>query len=303
MTQASGSRHSVAYVNETTFGTTPTTPTMLQFRNTGTTLKASKDNFVSEEIRNDRHVVDLRHGLKQIGGDLNFEYCPGYLDDFLEKALFGTWSTNVLKAGTTAGYFSIERAFADVSEYHQFTGCMVNTMSLNIVPNDMVKGTFGIVGKDVTVASTALDSSVTAADTDPPFDGFTGSILEGGGAANNVTSLTIDLNNNLDPSFVIGADTTPNILSGQSIVTGTLTSFFESETLLNKFRNETECSVSVTLEGVSGWDHTILIPRVKYTAGEVDVTSANDGLLVNMPFHALRDSTEATNIKITRTAV
>jgi hypothetical protein len=300
MAQAQGSRHSISYVNEVTFGTTPVTPSMLELRNTGTTLKASKDNFVSEEIRNDRQIVDMRHGLKKIGGDINFELTYGAFDDFLEAALFGTWAANVLKAGTTAKFFSIERAFADVSEYHLFTGCMVNTLSLNIAPNAMVTGTLGIIGKNVTVSGTAADASITPAAANPPFDGFTGTISEGGSGVDNVTSLTLELNNNLNPAFVIGSDVTPQILAGRSILTGTLQAFFESETLLNKFLNETESSISVTLEGVSGGDHTILIPRIKYTAGDVDVTTADDGLLISLPFQAMRDSSEATNFKITR---
>ena len=79
-----------------------------------------------------------------------------------------------------------------------------------------------------------------------------------------------------------------------------MTAFFESETLLNKFLSETESSLSVTLEGASGGDITILVPRIKYTAGDVDVTNADDGLLITMPFQAMRDSSEATNLKITR---
>ena len=302
MAQAQGSRHSISYVAESTFGTTPGTPSMIELRNTGTTFATRKDNFVSNEIRNDRQVVDLRHGVRRADGDINFELSYGAFDDFLEAALFGTWSTNVLKAGVTPKFFTIERAFADASEYWPFTGCMVNSMSLEITPNGMVTGSFGIIGTGtMTPASSALDASVTAAPTNPPFDGFTGSIEEGGGAVNNVTGLSIALNNNLNPTYVVGSDTAPQILAGQSILTGTSTHFFESEALLNKFLAETESSIEVTLEGISGGDITILIPRVKYTSADVDVTNANDGLLVSMPWHALRDSSETTNLKITRT--
>lgn len=300
MAQAQGARHSIAYVPEVTFGTTPGTPSMLELRNTGTTLAVRKDNFVSEEIRADRQIVDLRHGVRRADGDINVELCYGAHDDFLEAALFGSWSTNVLKAGTTAKFFTIERAFADVSEYWPFTGCMVNTMTMTIIPNGMVSTTFGIIGNGaMTPASSALDASVTAAATHPPFDGFTGSITEGGSAA-QIASMSIELANNLSPSYIVGTDTAPQILAGRSICTGTVSAWFESEALLNKFLNETESSLSVTLEGISGGDLTILIPRIKYTAGAVDVTNADDGLLVSLPFQAMRDSSEATNIKITR---
>lgn len=300
MVQSQGARHSVSYVAESTFGTTPGTPSMLEFRNTGTTLGVQKDSFTSEEIRNDRQIVDMRHGVRKASGDLNFELSYGAFDDWLEAVMFSTWSTNVLKAGVTAKSFTVERAFADVSEFQPFTGVMANTMSLNIVPNGMVTGTLGLIGTGVmTPASSALDAAVSAAAANPPFDGFTGSITEGGSSA-QVTSLDIEINNNLNPVYVIGSDTAPQVLAGRSIVTGNLSAFFESEALLNKFLAETESSLSVTLEGAAGGDLTILLPRIKYTAASLDVTNADDGILVQMPWQALRDVSEATNIKITR---
>lgn len=300
MVQSQGSRHSISYVPEVTFGVTPGTPSMVELRNTGTTLAVQKDSFTSEEIRNDRQIVDMRHGVRRATGDVNFELSYGAFDDWLEAALFSTWATNVLKVGVTPKSFTVERAFADISEFQPFTGVMVNSMSLNIVPNAMVTGSFGLIGAGLmTPASTALDAAVTAAASNPPFDGFTGTITEGGGAA-SVTSLSLELNNNLAPVYIIGSDTAPQILAGRSILTGTLTSFFESEAMLNKFLAETESSLSLTLEGASGGDLTILLPRIKYTAATVDVSNADDGILVQMPFQALRDASEATNIKITR---
>jgi hypothetical protein len=266
-------------------------------------LNVVKDNFVSNEIRNDRQIVDSRHGLKRIEGDINFELGYGYLDDFLEAALFGSWTTNVLKAGTTAKYFSIERAFNDVAQFMVFKGCMIDRLTLNVQPNAMITGSFGIVGKDVAVSGATVDAGggITAAATNAPYDGFAGAISEGGGAVDNITQLTLELQNNLAPSFVVGLDTTPQILAGRSMLTGEVTAFFESATLFNKFLNETESSISFTLTGLgSAGDQTWLIPRVKYNAGNVNVQNADDGLLVTMPFQALRDSTEATNLKITR---
>lgn len=304
MAQAQGSRHSVAFIAESTFGTTPATPEFTDLPNTGCTLRTVKDNFMSETIRNDRQIVDHRHGLKRIEGDLNFEAAYGNFDEWLEAALFGTWSTDVLKAGTTAKSFTVERAFNDVSEFHLFTGVMVNSLSLDIEPNAMVTGTMGLIGQDMTVASSTADNAggITAAAANDPFDGFTGSIQEGGGSVDNVTSFSLSLENNLAPAFVVGSDTTPQVLAGRSVLTGSLTSFFESETLLNKFLNETESSLQVVLTDPDGNSWTIDVPRIKYTGADVDVTNADEGVLAVMPWQALRDSSEETNLKITRAA-
>lgn len=300
MAQAQGSRHSISYIPEVTFGVTPSTPSMIEFRSTGTTLAVRKDNFVSNEIRNDRQITDLRHGAKRADGDLNFELSYGAFDDWLEGALMGAWSTNVLKAGVTPKSFTVERAHADISEYHPFKGVMVNTMSLNVVPNAMITGAFGVIGAGaMTAASSPLDASVTAATGHPPFDGFTGSLTEGGSAA-LVTSISLELNNNLNPVYVVGSDIANNTFLGRSILTGSLSALFETEAMLNKFLAETESSLSVTLEGLAGGDLTIAVPLLKYTSADYDVSNADDGILLNMNWQALRDDSEATNMKITR---
>jgi len=73
MTIATGSRHDMAYIAETTFGTTPATPAFTPIRHTGTTLGLSKDAIESEELREDRQIAHFRHGNKSVSGDINFE--------------------------------------------------------------------------------------------------------------------------------------------------------------------------------------------------------------------------------------
>lgn len=301
MAQGHSSRHSVRYVAESTFGTTPTTPTFIDIPNTGSTLKVAKNTFVSQTVRNDRQINDMRHGVRRAEGNINFELAYGDFDTFLEAALMGSWSTNVLKTGTTLAPFSIERAFADISEFWNFKGCLINTLSLNIQPDAMVTGSFGIIGSGLmTPASSTAANSVTAASAYDPFDAFSGSITEGGASA-NITALSMELNNGLVGSYIVGSETAPQVNYGQSNLTGSLTAWFESETLLNKFLAETESEVVLTLAGITGGDLAIDIPRIKFTDGAVDVQNANDGLLAVMPWQALYSSGDASNIVITRT--
>ena len=88
---ANGSRHSMRYVAESTYGTTPATPALKPIRHTGTTLGLSKESLQSEEIRDDRQIADFRHGAYQVGGDVNFELSFASFDDLLEAVLLGTW--------------------------------------------------------------------------------------------------------------------------------------------------------------------------------------------------------------------
>lgn len=100
MTIANGSQHSLAYVPEVTFGTTPASPSFLPLRHTGTTLGLSKGAIESAELRNDRQVKDFRHGNKSIAGDVNIEMSYGSHDDLLEAVLEGTWSTAISESVT-----------------------------------------------------------------------------------------------------------------------------------------------------------------------------------------------------------
>lgn len=300
---ATGARHEIGFIAEATWGTTPATPAMKRLRHTSSNLGLTKQTITSSEIRADRQISDLRHGNRQVGGDVAFEFSFGSFDDFLESALFGAWATNVLKAGTTMKSFTIERYFADITQYMQMTGCVVNQLSLRIAPNAMVTGSMSIIGKDMVMSGTTLDAAGGYDDTttNSPFDSFSGTLSEGGSNIATVTALELNLDNGLTPAMVVGSATSPQLLTGASNLTGSLTAYFENLTLLNKFINETESSLSIALNtDGTGKDYTLLIPRLKYTGGELPVTAANEGILLNMPFQALRDPTEASNIKITR---
>lgn len=301
MAFATSARHGLSYVAETAFGTTPATPSMLNLRNTSVGLNLAKDTFVSAEIRSDRQIADLRHGVKKPAGDIGFELSYGAFDDFLAAALFGDWVTDTLKAGVVLHSFTMERLFADIGQYQVFTGAVVNQMKLTIVPNDMVKGTFSLLAKDSTASGTSLGAPTDVATFDA-FDGFSGTITEGGTTIATVSSLDLTLDNNISPTFVVGANTTPQMVPGQSNLTGTVTAYFADATMLNKFINETESSIALTLEDTAGNSLAISIPRVKYTGGELPVQDTSDPIMLNMPFQALRDDTAGTNLSLTRTA-
>ena len=123
MTIATGSRHNLSYVLESTFGTTPANPSFTPIRHTGTTLGLSKDSIESEELREDRQVAHYRHGNKSVTGDVNFELSYGGLDALLEATLCGTWATNVLLAGTTRRSYTIERHHQHHTRHHTWCCC------------------------------------------------------------------------------------------------------------------------------------------------------------------------------------
>ena len=64
-------------------------------RRVSSTLALSKDTYQSNEIRGDRQIVDFRHGVKRVQGNISGELSPLTYADFFEAAFRGTWEAAV----------------------------------------------------------------------------------------------------------------------------------------------------------------------------------------------------------------
>ena len=303
MAFAQGSRSSLSFITESTFGTTPAGNfTNLPFSTHS--LNLTKDRVAGTDIQADRMARVDRHGNRQVGGDIVVDLRDGDFDAFLESAMLNTWATNVLKVGTTPKFFSIEDYAADIDQARVFTGMSVSTIGISLAPNQMVTTTFGMVGKDMTMSAT--EKTQDAASGAAPFDAYSGDISIGnvGGAAPVaiVTALDFTLNNSYAPTFVIGDDSAPSLEYGRAEVEGTLTAYFEDAALINRFLNETETEIEVSVDDPTGANsYTFQFPRVKINSADVGVDGPTSRM-ISMSFVALYDATEETNLKITRPA-
>jgi len=303
MAFAQGSRSSLSYIVESTFGTTPAGNfTNLPFSTHS--LNLTKDRVAGNDIQADRMPRVDRHGNRQVSGDIVADLRDADYDAFLESAMLNTWDTVTLKVGTTPKFFSIEDYAADIDQARVFTGMSVSTMGVSLAPNQMVTTTFGMVGKDMTISGT--EKTQDAASGAAPFDSYSGDIGIGnvGGASSVaiVTGLDFTLTNSFAPTFVIGDDSAPSLEYGRAEVEGTLTAYFEDAALINRFLNETETEIEVSVDDPTGANaYTFLFPKVKINSADVGVDGPNSRI-INMSFVALYDATEGTNLKITRPA-
>lgn len=305
MAFAQGSRSSLSYIVESTFGTTPAGNfTNLPFSTHS--LNLTKDRVAGNDIQADRMPRVDRHGNRQVAGDIAVDLRDADYDAFLESAMLNTWDgiTHTLKVGTTPKFFSIEDYAADIDQARVFTGCSVSSLAISLAPNQMVTTTFGMVGKDMSVG--AVEKTQDAASGAAPFDAYSGDISIGnvGGAAPVaiVTSLDFTLTNSFAPTFVIGDASAPSLEYGRAEVEGTLTAYFEDATLINRFLNETETEIEVSVDDPTGANsYTFSFPRVKINSADVGVDGPTSRM-ISMSFVALYDATEGTNLKITRPA-
>ena len=301
MAFAQGSRSRLAFGVESTFGTAATSYTNVPY-NTHS-LNLSKERVAGNEIQPDRMPRVDRHGNRSVAGDITVDLRDTAYDDLIESAMLSTFSTGVIKVGTTPKFLTLEDYAADIDQARLFTGCAVSTMGVSMAPNQMVTATFGMVGKDMTISAT--EQTVSAAGVGEPFDAYSGDLkvanVDGIGAASAlsiVTSVDFTVTNSFAPTFVVGDDAAPALEFGRAEIEGTITAYFEDLSLVNRFLNETESAIEVSVADPSANTMTFLFPRVKFNAADIPVDGPTSRV-VTLPFVALYDDTELTNLKIT----
>lgn len=300
-------RVNLKYVPETVYGTTPVDSASWKYtRFTGESITATTNRTDSSEIRSDRNIAASPKTSRQVSGGLDVEVSPTTFDDFIEAAMCSTWTANVLEVGTTKSSFSIEKHFEDLGKFQVFTGMRVGQMSLNINYGDIMTSSFQFMGNGETrPATTAVGAgSVAAADTNDVYNGTSdvGSIsIDGSSTGFCLTSLTVDLNNNLREITCIGQEFPDDISYGSATVTGTFEAYLTDElwALFDSVADNDDVAITFPVtDGVNSY--TFLFPRVKISADSAQAGSKDSDVMVSFTYTALLDDTEATSFRITR---
>lgn len=309
MAFASGSLLQIRYVPEATPGTTPVAPDVAShnaLRVTGSSLKYDLKSETSKEIRADRATTDLALVSASASGGLNFELSYGEFDPFLEAALQGTWTADVLKHGSSMRYFSVEEGFSDVNQFRVFRGMALNKLSLSFETGAILGGSLDFIGMNAAVGgATFMPGTTTASKTGGVMNSVVGvgNIKEGGAALSGVAikSLKLDVDNSLRGQEAIGTLGFVGIGSGTIQVTGSVEAYFSNATLYNKFLNNTATSLSWEAADTAGNKYLFELPHVKFSAGDITGGSLNSDIMVSLSYTALLDSVSGTMIKVTRT--
>ena len=128
------------------------------------------------------------------------------------------------------------------------------------------------------------------------MDSFTGALLEDGVPLSSVTNISLEINNGIEPLFVVGQKGAACTGIGKFAVTATITSFFENTDLLEKFLTETESTLQFDASA-NGQTYRFILPRIKYVSGQPD-TSGDEDITVELGVRALIDADSKTTITI-----
>lgn len=312
MAFSQGSRSSLSFITEETFGTTPVDSDFKNLPFSTQSLNLSKDRLAGTDIQADRMARVDRHGNRQTAGDIVVDLRDADYDTLLECAMLSSFDAgdHTMKVGVIPKFLSIEDYAADIDKARLFTGMTVSTMAISLAPNQMVTTTFGMVGKDMTVSGD--EKTQVAATGAAPFDSYSGDIGIGNVGSPStvaiVTSLDFTLTNSYAPTFVIGDDSAPSLEFGRAEVEGTMTVYFENADLITRFLNETETAIQVSVDDPTGANaYTFDFPRVKINSADVGVDGPTSRM-ISLSFVALRDNRLVanggleTNLMITRPA-
>jgi hypothetical protein len=352
-------------------------------RRVSSTLSLAKNTYQSAEIRNDRQIVDFRHGTMRAEGNIAGELSLGTYFDLFEAAhrdtrtvttpvdqttltsIVASVSASTLTfaggdpvaAGLRAGMMVRLSATGTANDNHNFTiigfsgtnnrvltvdpkpvadiAAPVTTFTLTapgastIVPStNFVKRKFGfeIFHEDLNVARLYQECRIGSYRMALPATGmgtteFTvmgrsqfnpvsgpyfvdplpetgtavlaavnGSLFFGTEKIGVATSADITMNLTPTPAEVIGQNYSAEIFLGRANVTGTITAFLDSQTLIDDFINETEVSFLLTMNAGSAPDSpamTVFMPRLKFGTAAVNLTGEG-GQSVSLSFQALK---------------
>lgn len=300
---ADSSRAQLRYVVEAQPGVTPDAPTMKNLRFTGESLSAARTTASSAEIRADRNIADLITTGESATGDINVEYSFGTYDDFLESALQGVWTDNVLKNGVTRKSFTIEKEFSDVGKFEYFRGCEVTQMAINMSASQFVTGSFGIMARKSESGSASIATVKAPATTTPVFNTtyhMTGLTINGGVYSDGIQSLAFSLNNNAREQRQIGSKDLAGVGMGSALLTGTLNCYFGNATVItDAYDTDTPVEIQFIL-AAAGSLYTVTLPAVKFSGKKHVAGGINTDVQLEMTFQSVIDDVEKCEIKIER---
>lgn len=216
------------------------------------------------------------------------------------------WFGDYIRNGTTQTSLTIERGFLaqTTPTYIVQTGMVAGQLSLNYATEALVTGSFTFMGLTGAQSTVALDASPDAATTNAIMSANVnvGRIAESGAAVltpNFVRSATINVNNNLRQITAVGNVGAVDIGEGECMVTGTLETYFGSNSLLTKLLAGTVGSINIRTQK-SSQAIILTLPRVTFTDGSPSAGQKNSDVMLPLGFSASIDSTTNSNVQLDR---
>ena len=211
-----------------------------------------------------------------------------------------TVNTSRLTHGTTQESFTIERASPDISQYMAYSGMTPSKMSLNLASGSLTTVSFDFMGKDATRdGSTQLPGTAVASHSYDVHSGVTGStclLWEAGVPITGtyVKSVSLSFDNALRSQAAICSLGAVGIGSGTINLSGSLSVYFADGALFDKFKANTNSSITFSSLDSSGNGYVFTVPIANISSWKTTAGGKDQDMMVDVQFIGLRDAANAT---------
>jgi hypothetical protein len=181
-----------------------------------------------------------------------------------------------------------------------YTGMKVNTWSVTASATEILKSTFGLLGRaedyDYDVA---IPTYSEAPEVNDPFSGFNGAV-EIDGESKCILSFEFSLNNNLNTDkFCIGDRFRNSLPEALKEITGTITMEFTDLMFYKKFIDGTSAILTVEFDllGDGTEKMKFILPKIEFN-GTTPTAGSRDAMNQELPFTAMWDDAPADTILV-----
>lgn len=212
-----------------------------------------------------------------------------------------------MKNGTTQKSYSIEVAYPTTGLYEVFKGCVLDGLDMTIAVEQMISGTYMVMGQRGSGASTTPLSSTAA----HYKTASTSSVMQAVDNIPNVRvagidyaarSISMRIANGGAAQKVVGSIGAQAIRSGTFTVTGQITAYFSSITEYNKMIANQQSSLLLVTQDSAGNAYSWWMPKVKYGAVSVPVQGQDTDVICTLDYQAVYDSLLGATIHVQRFA-
>lgn len=318
----------LASVFETTRGQTPTTtPSWDIQRVTGEGLTFNPTATFSNEMDATRNVRDSILTGGEVSGDINFELSwNAPWQDLLSSVMCNNWGSipagvtgnnhetgpdddtdrpwgaDDLFVGSSLKTYTFEKRFkldGPGFVYHRYNGCLMNTFSLTVTPNEPISGSFGVLGSGLTLGTGEIaGSTYESPGSEPVFTALkVTDISMYSSTAGDMrfddycfNSVTLNINNNARRTACIGPDTLSQVVLGRCEITWDMNVYFADNKILQWLQEQQDVVIIMNLRDTaqpSKHKYIFRSGRCKPQTGSVVASGTGQDVIANMTFAAL----------------
>lgn len=323
MAQAKGINTKIQCWQETTFGTTPASPTTenLYYKTFPVSGKIAQivDPTMAAGLRG--RVASIQ-GNRDVTGTITTTLAPQSCVKYLANLIGAPTITNlglsmnqfVFAVGSGAlalpvgmGFeIDYSTAIATPGRFLRYAGCRLSKGKFTFKPDGLIDAAYDLVGSSFDWAQTTTISATPGDFGHSGFSMFTAALLEGGASSTVVQQVDLTLDNQLDTSlYTIGGGGVRGALpEGFFATNGMVTALFQDMSILNKALAGTDSSLTLTFtngtgDGSAGNDYLQFnIPHLQYELAAPPIDGPK-GLMAKLNFTGNRVGTSEDGLTVT----